>query len=66
MYIMAIPINVEDLLMQRKEESNRIEFKKGWNLDKIYRSICAFANNFDNIGGGYILVGVEPQYYNFK
>ncbi len=55
---MAIPINVEDLLMQRKEESNRIEFKKGWNLDKIYRSICAFANNFDNIGGGYILVGV--------
>ena len=56
---MALPINVEDLLRQRKVEFNRIEFKKGWNPDRIYRSICAFANDFDNIGGGYILVGVE-------
>lgn len=56
---MALPINVEDLLRQRKVESNRIEFKKGWNPDRIYRSVCAFANDFDNIGGGYILVGVE-------
>lgn len=58
---MALPINVEDLLRQRKVESNRIEFKKGWNPDRIYRSICAFANDFDNIGGGYILVGVEEE-----
>lgn len=46
---MALPINVEDLLMQRKVESNRIEFKKGWNPDKIYHSICAFANDFYDI-----------------
>jgi len=52
---MALPINVEDLLRQRKVESNRIELKKGWNPDRIYRSIYAFANDFDNIGGGYIL-----------
>ena len=58
---MAIPINTEDLLHKRKIESNRIEFKLGWNPDKIYRSICAFANDFDNIGGGYILVGVEEE-----
>ena len=58
---MAIPINIEDLLHKRKIESNRIEFKLGWNPDKIYRSICAFANDFDNIGGGYILVGVEEE-----
>lgn len=58
---MSIPINVEDLLWQSKVESNRIEFKKGWNPDRIYRSICAFANDFDNIGGGYILVGVEEE-----
>ena len=58
---MALPINVEDLLRQRKVESNRIEFKKVWNPDRIYRSICAFANDFDNIGGGYILVGVEEE-----
>jgi len=53
---MALPINVEDLLMQRKVESNRIEFKKGWNPDSIYRSICAFANDFDNIGGAIFLL----------
>lgn len=58
---MALPVNIEDLLSQKKVESNRIEFKKGWNPDKIYRSICGFANDFDNIGGGYILVGVEEK-----
>ncbi len=56
---MALPVNIEDLLNKRKLESNRIEFKKGWNPTDIYRSIGAFANDFDNLGGGYILVGVE-------
>ena len=58
---MALPINIEDLLNKRKVESNRIEFKKGWNPISIYHSICAFANDYDNIGGGYILVGVEEN-----
>ena len=59
--IMALPINVEDLPRKQKIEGNRIEFKAGWNPDAIYHSICAFANDFDNIGGGYILVGVEEE-----
>ena len=58
---MAIPVNIEDLLHKRKIESTRIEFKTGWNPDKIYRTICAFANDFDNIGGGYIIVGVKKK-----
>ena len=29
--------------------------------NKIYHTICAFANDFDNIGGGYIIVGVEEE-----
>ncbi len=58
---MALPINITDLLNKRKVESNRIEFKSGWNPISIYHSICAFANDFDNIGGGYILVGVEEK-----
>ena len=58
---MAIPINIEDLLNKRKVESNRIEFKTGWNPQSIYHSICAFANDIDNLGGGYILVGVEEE-----
>lgn len=58
---MALPINIEDLLRKQKIEGIRIEFKTGWNPDSIYHSICAFANDFDNIGGGYILVGVEEE-----
>lgn len=58
---MALPINIEDLLNKRKIESARIEFKKGWNPDKIYHTICAFATDLENIGGGYILVGVEEE-----
>jgi len=56
---MPLPINIEDLLGAKTIESDRIEFKEGWNPDSIYRSICAFANDFDNIGGGYILIGIE-------
>ena len=58
---MALPINIEDLLHKRKVESNRIEFKKGWNPISIYHSICAFANDIDNLGGGYIIIGIEEE-----
>ena len=56
---MALPINIVNLLNKKKVESNRIEFKSGWNPITIYHSICTFANDFDNIRRGYILVGVE-------
>lgn len=58
---MALPINIEDLLNKRKVESNRIEFKSGWNPDRIYHTICAFATDLENTGGGYILIGVEQD-----
>jgi len=58
---MALHINIEDLLSSKTVESDRIEFKEGWNSDSIYRSICAFANDFDNTGGGYILIGVAEN-----
>jgi len=51
---MALVINIEDLLNKQKIESNRIEFKKGWNPASKYHSVCAFANDFDDLGGGYI------------
>lgn len=58
---MSLPINIEDLLHRNKVESNRVEFKKGWNPASIYHTICAFANDLDNLGGGYIIVGVEEE-----
>ncbi len=56
-YNMALAINIEDLLNKQKIESNRIEFKKGWNPVSIYHSVYAFANDFNDIGGGLILAG---------
>lgn len=58
---MELELDLEDLLNKRRIESDRIEFKAGWNPDDIYRSICAFANDYNNDGGGYILVGVEEN-----
>lgn len=58
---MPLHINIQDLLSGRAVESDRIEYKKGWNPGSIYRSICAFANDIEDIGGGYIIVGVEEK-----
>lgn len=58
---MALPINIKDLILGKAVESDRIEYKEGWNPGPIYRSICAFANDFDDIGGGYIIVGIEEE-----
>ena len=58
---MAIPVNIEDLINRRVVESTRIEFKSDFNPNAIIHSICAFANDIDNLGGGYIIVGVEEK-----
>ena len=59
--IMELEISIEDLLKREKIESDRIEFKSGWNPDDIYRSVCAFANDYNNKGGGYIIIGVAEK-----
>ena len=52
---MSLPLNIDDLIHQRKVESARIEYKKDWNPEKVLHSVCAFANDIDNWGGGYII-----------
>lgn len=59
---MALPINIESLLSGSAVESNQLEFKEGWTPDAIYRSVCAFANDFEDTGGGYIIVGVKEEH----
>ena len=58
---MELEFGIEDLLNGKRIESDRLEFKAGWNPDDIYPSICAFANDFENQGGGYIVIGVEEE-----
>lgn len=59
---MELEFSIEDLLKAKRVEGNRIEFKAGWNPDDIYKSVCAWANDFDNQGGGYIVIGVEEEH----
>ena len=54
-----LPINLNDLLRQRTVEGERIEYKAGWNPDPIIRTVCAFANDFENLGGGYVVIGQD-------
>ena len=54
-----LPINLENLLRQRQVEGERIEYKAGWNPDAILRTLCAFANDFENLGGGYVVIGQD-------
>lgn len=54
-----LPIKLQDLLRQRTVEGERIEYKAGWNPDAIVRTLCAFANDFENLGGGYVVIGQD-------
>ena len=58
---MALPININDLVNGQAIEWERLEFKKGWNPEEIVHTICAFANDINNWGGGYIIVGIAEN-----
>ena len=56
-----IPLKIETLLEGRVVEHDRVEYKTGWNPNDIIHSICAFANDYDNTNGGYIVIGVKEK-----
>lgn len=58
---MAIPTNIQTLLNGNIVESARLEFKKNWNPESILHTICAFANDMDNWGGGYVIIGIDED-----
>ena len=48
-----LPLNIDDLIHQRKVDSARIEYKKDWTPEKVLHSVCAFANDIGNWGSGH-------------
>lgn len=58
-----LPINVDNLVHLRTVESERIEFKGAWDTERtgpqVIRTICAFANDYHNLNGGYVVIGVD-------
>lgn len=57
----ALPISIEALLQGRVAGWDRVVFERKWNPATVLRTMCAFANDFRNLGGGYIVVGVETE-----
>lgn len=61
----VLPINIENLLRHQGVEAVRLECKASWEPDvmghQVVRTICAFANDVQNLNGGYIVIGVEEK-----
>lgn len=58
---MPLPINVREVLEGQVVEWERLEFKAGWNPEAVLHTLCAFANDFHNLGGGYLFIGIEER-----
>lgn len=61
----CLTISLDDLLHFRGVESARVEFKASWNEDytlkQMLETICAFANDYYNVNGGYLILGVAEH-----
>lgn len=62
---LILPVNIEDLLYCRGVESSRIEFKASWDEKttayQVIKTISAFANDLQNLNGGYLVIGVAEE-----
>ena len=60
-----LSVNLHDLLRGLNVETERLEFKASWDPQttgpQVLRTICAFANDFNNLNGGYVVLGVEED-----
>ncbi|MCL2073968.1 MAG: hypothetical protein FWH18_08610 [Marinilabiliaceae bacterium] len=56
---MSLPINIKDLVRGQSVEWERLEFRHDWNAEKVIQTMCAFANDLHNLGGGYIIIGID-------
>jgi len=58
---MALPINIKELINGSSIEWERLEFKQSWNPEEVAHTMCAFANDINNWGGGYIIIGIAEN-----
>jgi ATP-dependent DNA helicase RecG len=58
---MALAVNIDELINGKVIEWERLEFKLGWNPDDVLHTLCAFANDINNWGGGYIIIGIAEK-----
>ena len=58
---MSLPINIAKLLTGKVVEWERLEFKRSWDKLQAGQAIAAFANDINNWGGGYLIIGIEEK-----
>jgi len=56
---MTLAVDIHRLLKGGLVEWERIDFYRTFHSSSILHSICAFANDMSNAGGGYIVIGVD-------
>lgn len=60
-----LPIGIDAILTGWTVESVRLELKASWDVQttgpQVIETLCAFANDLQNLNGGYIVIGVEEQ-----
>lgn len=60
----SLPIGIGEIL-SGAVESSRLELKASWNPDttghQVIKTLCAFANDLQNLNGGYIVLGVAES-----
>ncbi|WP_052290593.1 AlbA family DNA-binding domain-containing protein [Methanococcus vannielii] len=56
-----LPIPISQLLETNLIEEERLELKRGFNPEDVMHTMCAFANDFNNWGGGYIIIGIHDK-----
>lgn len=60
----VIPIDIPNLL-SREVEGVRLELKATWDAKvtghQVLTTLCAFANDLQNLNGGYVLIGVAEE-----
>ncbi len=64
---MALPLSMSKLLQENGAGRISVEFAETWDPKVSLPTVCAFANDINNWGGGYIVIGVRaesgrPQY----
>ena len=62
--VSLLPVRLEDLIHARTVESVRIDFKASWNeviRVATVQTIAAFANDFQGLNGGYVVLGIEDS-----
>ncbi len=62
----SLPVNLEGLLHRGTVESQRVELKARWDRHRtgpqVLKTICALANDYQNLNGGYIVIGVREEH----